>query len=926
MSAFPGTFTSPARPATRRPPARLQVIAAGSRHDDREWLCELLEIGMTGDFAVQPVVSGEMALAAVRALAGRPGVLLAASVDDMAAQALLARLGAGAGLPPCPVVVVTEGTGRQQGSALLRAGAQDYIGQAWLSPHGLARAIDNAQVRWSHERQLREHEAHLQRSEAFLRGILDSLPQQVLVLDDQGRIEAVNDSFLRCAGTHPAGLATARPGADYLALCRQAAEAGDDPGAVAVLEGLEKLLDRQLPECLLEYRWQGHGPQPWLMMHARRPYHGRGLIVSWVDISARKQAEEQLRQAQRLMQTIIDGAGALVFAKDLEGRYLMTNQAWQAHFGIDEDRARGITDDAVFDPEMARAVRASDRQVLAHGRRIVVEECGGPRDAPTRWLSSKFPLVDGSGHTYAVCGVSIEITPLRQAQAALQARERELQAVADNTPDVLLRFDRQMRHRFANTAIERLTGHAPAQFLGRTAREIGLPTGVCRRWEVAVEEAFRGGLVQRVNFDVDAPTGRRHLQGRFVPEFDAAGQVAQVLAVLHDETERRRAERSLRRRTRLLVRLAEASRLVHRSLSAEDIARVLTEQARRIIGAGRAETWLAGDFLQGQSLHVVSTAQAAVRQGATPTQAHPHAHRTLAVKHTGHAGQLLGRMQLSDPRDGAFAREDKAVLVQLAAIASSGFENASLYASLREADRRKDHFIATLAHELRNPLAPIRNGLEILRRTGKLVGSPARTRDMMERQLSHLIRLVDDLLDVSRISRGKIELRRETLVLQQVIDSALEACRPALDRSGHVLVLRLPNEPIRVNGDFTRLAQVAINLLNNAGKHTPEGGRILLEAGQDAQGAWMRISDNGCGIPADMLPRVFDLFIQADDALARAQGGLGIGLSLVRQLVELHGGRVSAESDGPGLGSRFTVHLPRVEPGAPGRNPGFASG
>src|SRR5205085_5229175 len=174
-----------------------------------------------------------------------------------------------------------------------------------------------------------------------------------------------------------------------------------------------------------------------------------------------------------------------------------------------------------------------------------------------------------------------------------------------------------------------------------------------------------------------------------------------------------------------------------------------------------------------------------------------------------------------------------------------------------ETDRRKDEFIATLAHELRNPLAPIRTGLEILRRVGELPPTAARTRDMMERQLTHLVRLVDDLLDVSRVSRGKLELRPQVLALEQVVDEALDTCRPAIAAAGHALAVELPQQPLRVRGDLTRLAQVFSNLVNNAAKYTPPGGRIVLRARAEGQEAVVEVEDNGSGIAAEMLPHVF---------------------------------------------------------------------
>jgi len=781
----------------------LRVILAGSDPAERDWVAELLRSGYGRSCEFLPAGTGEQALAEALAPGQAPAdrILLAGPLADMDPLRLLARLGDAAGVTPCPVVVLTEGTGRELGPLLLRAGAQDYIGHAWMSPYVLARAVDNAQVRWAMERDLCERDAALQRSEAFARGVLNSLPQHVLVLDDRGVVQAANEAWERFVRECGGGMAGVGVGANYLDACRQAAHAGD-AGAGDILRRLQGLLAGHADECVVEHPWPcpGHAPH-WFLTHARRPFHGQGLILSQLDISGRKQAEEQLRQAQRLTQAIIDGAGALVFAKDLEGRYFLTNRAWRERVGLSEHQAHGATDEGVFGPQAAEAFRRNDQQVLATGSLMVAEETTSLRGRPVTYLSSKFPLVNEAGRPYAVCGVSVDVTEQKRVEK----------------------------------------------------------------------------------------------------------QLGELLAA-----ERRHAH--------LLAQLAQASRLVHACLTAEEIANVLTQQAREIIGAHRATTTLAPDGPGARAIQAVSlagggtpatppagAAQADVQaDGQSGTPGAP----LLTVPLSGQDGRHLGVVRLSGREAGEFSAEDEAVLAQLAAIASTGLENARLYASLREADHRKDEFLATLAHELRNPLAPIRNGLEILRRSGQLVGSAARARDMMERQLAHMVRLVDDLLDVSRISRGKVDLRLSPLHVQAVLDHALEASRPAIDQGGHTLVLDVPPQPLPVRGDLTRLAQVVSNLLNNAAKYTPSGGRIELAARAEGGHAVIQVRDNGTGISADMLPRVFDLFAQVDRTLARAQGGLGIGLSLARQLVGLHGGEIVAESPGLGLGSCFTVRLP----------------
>jgi PAS domain S-box-containing protein len=239
-------------------------------------------------------------------------------------------------------------------------------------------------------------------------------------------------------------------------------------------------------------------------------------------------------------------------------------------------------------------------------------------------------------------------------------------------------------------------------------------------------------------------------------------------------------------------------------------------------------------------------------------------------------------------------------------------------AKLIEDDRRKDEFLATLAHELRNPLASIRAGLSLLCGADLGDAGAARSCGIMDRQVNHLVRLVDDLLDVSRITSGRIELRKEQVDLATLFSQALEISQPSIEVGGHQVEIELPDEPLILDADPARLAQVFSNLLNNAAKYTEPYGRIRLRGRRQDGEAVVSVIDNGVGIPPEMLPRVFDLFAQVDRNLRRSRGGLGIGLALVRSLVELHGGRVEAHSEGVGLGSEFWVHLPLAAAGSAG--------
>jgi signal transduction histidine kinase len=240
---------------------------------------------------------------------------------------------------------------------------------------------------------------------------------------------------------------------------------------------------------------------------------------------------------------------------------------------------------------------------------------------------------------------------------------------------------------------------------------------------------------------------------------------------------------------------------------------------------------------------------------------------------------------------------------------------------LAEVDRRKDEFLAMLGHELRNPLAPVTTALQIMRIHEAEPSRVARSREIVERQIEHMTRLIDDLLDVSRITRGKIELREQPLLLSAVIERAIESARPLIDERGHRVVLDLPTEPVTFLADPARLGQVFANLLNNAAKYTDVGGRIWLRARVEGNEIVVGVKDDGPGLTKDLRKHAFDLFMQGPQTRSRARGGLGIGLTLVRRLVELHGGTVDALSEGPGRGTEFVVrlplHTPPVADGAP---------
>ena len=374
-----------------------------------------------------------------------------------------------------------------------------------------------------------------------------------------------------------------------------------------------------------------------------------------------------------------------------------------------------------------------------------------------------------------------------------------------------------------------------------------------------------------------------------------------ISIVWTDITQRRQAETSLREREQFLRSMIESSCDCIKTLDLEGNLLSMSEGGRKLLEIPDLQPYLGRpwtDLWQPDDRSRVRAAIAAASGGNTG--------RFQAFCPT-----MRGRPVWWDVMITPIRAADLSVH-QLLALSRDITAQKEMEEKLRETDRRKTEFLGVLSHELRNPLAPIRNGLHILLLPDVDHAAVRQVKEMMEKQVNHLTRMVDDLLDVSRITRGRIQLRREPVDLAGAVRQALESVRPLVEAQGHRLLVSLPGEPVRIEADPTRLEQVLVNLLNNAAKYTRPGGEIALIAEREGDEAVVLVRDNGVGITAELLPKVFDLFTQADASLDRSQGGLGIGLTLVKNLVELHGGRVTARSEGPDRGSEFVVRLPAM--------------
>ncbi len=540
---------------------------------------------------------------------------------------------------------------------------------------------------------------------------------------------------------------------------------------------------------------------------------------------------------------------------------------------------------------------------------------------------------------------------LHQRIGQLADAEQRLRAVVDNVVDGIITISEGASIESFNPAAQRLFGYTAQEVVGRNVSLLMpepyrshhdgylanyLGTGVAKI--IGIGREVLGLRKDGSVFPMDLAVSEFYIEGRraFVgivrdiserkkaeQTFKFLADASATLAVLVDY------ESTLREVAQLAVPTFADWCMVDLLDPAGTLRRVATAHAdpERILEADRVEQIApsAPDARNGPA-HVLRTGRSELLPevtdvhlaGMARSEEHLQVLRAMGVRSwmsvpLSMRGKVLGAMTFASTQLGRrYEAADLSLAEDLAHRAAVAIENARLYAEVKDADRRKDEFLAMLAHELRNPLAPIRSGLDLLGMEGVDAPTAAWARDMMKHQVQHLVRLVDDLLDVSRIMRGKVQVRKERLRLQDVIRRGLETAQPLIASQGHELVLQTPAEPIWIEADPVRIAQVITNLLNNAAKYNNKPGHIWVTAQRKGEQAVLRIRDDGIGIERELLPHIFDLFTQANRSIARSQGGLGIGLTLVRSLVELHGGGVEARSEGPDKGSEFIVRLPAM--------------
>ncbi|WP_051933368.1 ATP-binding protein [Massilia sp. BSC265] len=666
----------------------------------------------------------------------------------------------------------------------------------------------------------------------------------------------------------------------------------------------------------------------------------------------------------RFQELFEQGPGSIQIL-DPAGYTVRVNKAWETLWHIYEgsEAKRYVLSreyNVLHDPQVVAAGLAPYLERALGGESVTIPAIhydtaaiGQPGRA--RWVTARaHPIKDKQGTVVEVMLMHEDITERVEAETALREREERFRTLAMASSQIV----------WTNTSDGRVLEDSPSwrAFTGQTYeewKEFGWLDAVHPDDRERTRQIWLQCVANRSVFETEyrlrrADGAYRWTAVKGIPILGPEGEVREWVGANRDIHDSVMAQEGLamrldreQRQSALLAKVASASRSLHTVLSMPDIAEALVQEVRAILDVHQAVVSLTEGENWAQAINAVSLSEkyasyaaydaktdgsgiyAEVCRTNTPmrlTQAeleahpawrgfgehaasHPAMRGWLAVPLIDRKGRNIGLIQVSDKAEGDFTEQDEAILVQLASIAANGFENARLYGSLREQDRRKDEFLAMLAHELRNPLAPIAAAAEVL----KIATAPERIRassEVIGRQVRHMTSLVNDLLDVSRVTRGLIKLDRDIIAIEPIVASAVEQSRPLIALREHAFSIEMEAPGARVDGDPTRLIQVITNLLNNAAKYTPRGGTIVLRVTREASRVRICVADNGIGIDRQLLPQVFDLFTQAERTPDRSQGGLGIGLALVRTMVALHGGEVQAHSAGPGEGSTFTVWLP----------------
>jgi PAS domain S-box-containing protein len=676
-----------------------------------------------------------------------------------------------------------------------------------------------------------------------------------------------------------------------------------------------------------------------------------GVVLVFRDVTERRRAEE----SQRRLAAIVSSSDDAIIGKTLDGTITSWNAGAERIYGYPAAEVLGKPFSILVPPDHVAEVQDGARR-LSRGERLDhYETVRRRKDGTLIDVSVSYsPIKDDDGHLIGTAVTTRNITEQKRAELALRESEAKFRLMADTIPQ-LAWMARPDGHIFwFNRLWHEYTGTTPEQMEGwgwQSALNPEMRLTVLERWRHSIAHGEPLDMV----FSLRGADGvYRPFLTRVNPLRADGGRIVNWFGTNTDISEQQRAEADSRFLADASASLAgltnyestlqkvaglavptfadwaavdvldEAGKLRRVAVAHIDPAKIeLAHELHRrfppdpdapqgiwcILRTGKSEivTEIPDEMLV-ESVKDPELLRIVRELGVKSYMGVP-----LSVR-----GKVLGVITFIAAESGRrYSNADLAVAEDLAHRVAVAIENARLYDEVRQADRRKEDFLSLLAHELRNPLAPIRNGLEIVKLSGVSTPPIEMAIGMMERQVQHLVRLVDDLLDVSRLMRDKIELRRAPVDLAMVVARAIETSRPVIDAERHELIVQLPHDPLWVDGDTVRLAQAISNLLNNAARYTPPEGRIHLTVQPQGNSAIVCVRDTGIGVVREMLPRIFDMFVQAERITKVAQGGMGIGLTLVRRIIEMHGGTVAAQSDGPGTGSEFKIELPMLVRNAP---------
>lgn len=808
----------------------------------------------------------------------------------------------------------------------------------------------------------------------------DLLTQPALLVSANGVIQACNIAFASSIGMTPDALrgrdlaslvTSASPSLpEYLRACAdgQASPAKltfEYEGAVAIYNA--RGVAHSLPD--------DPASRPVLLLLNRvAPAVGdRPPPGSNADATQDQPSEASLRHERNILEVTLASIGDGVIVTDAAGRVTFLNPVAEQLTGWSSSEANNVPFAEVFrivdehtgapvDHPVAKVIESGGVVGLANhtvlisrdGRRVPIDDSGAP--------------IRHEGARVGIVVVFRDVTERRRAE-----RERaRLAAIVEGSDDAIASKTLDGIVTSWNPAAARLFGYNPEEIIGKSITLI-IPSERIAEEDSILDQLRRGERVDHFETVRLAKDGTRiDVSLTISPIRNPSGAIIGASKIARDITARKRSQKRLQEEIQVRELLGDAARaVIHAQLDLQRVVQSVTDIAREITGAAFGAFFYNVQDERGESyrLYTISGAsleafskfpqprntavfgpafrgEANVRSGditADPRYGHnppyhgmPEGHLPvrsyLAVPVKAASGEVLGALFFGHPEPDVFTERAERRVAAVAAQAAVAVESARAHQALKreidqrkqaeqalyQADRQKDEFLAMLAHELRNPLAPIRNATELLSHMLANDTDAQAALGMIKRQAAQLSRLVDDLLDVSRITAGRIQLEHRVIDLATVITQALETVESQVRQKRQMLsVTALSYEHLYVEGDFARLLQCVSNILANAIKYTEPGGKIRVLTHGDSDSAFIEISDTGAGLPPELIPRVFDLFVQSDRTLDRAQGGLGVGLAVVKRLVEMHQGEVTARSDGPGRGSTFEIRLPRIARPAP---------